>query len=132
MAIRVVIVDDDPDIRFIASRILSAEEMETAEAEDLEQLLEVLDGGFKADLILLDLTLPGASGWTVLTRLQSNPDYAKIPVVILTGHDDPEFKNAAKNRGVAGYITKPFREWELSDTVKRTVSRKLRRDPWAR
>jgi FixJ family two-component response regulator len=61
----------------------------------------------------------------------SKPEHAKIPVVILTGHDDPQFKDAAKRRGVAAYVTKPFRDWELIDAVKRVVSGRLRRDPWA-
>jgi len=45
--------------------------------------------------------------------------------------EEKQFKEAAKRRGVAGYVTKPFRDWELIDAVKKSASRKLRRDPWA-
>ncbi len=131
MPVRVLVVDDDADIRFIAGKILETAEITTEEASNLDEMFERLEKSPSVDVILLDLTMPGPSGWTALPKLQSRPAWAKIPVIILTGHDDPQFKEAAKRRGVAGYVTKPFRDWELIDAVKKSASRKLRRDPWA-
>jgi CheY-like chemotaxis protein len=130
MGVRVLVVDDDPDIRLVVRALLSAEGMEVAEAGNVNDLFASLDEQLP-DVILLDLTMPGPSGWQVLPKLQSDPARAKIPVIVLTGHNDPEFKAAAKTRGAAGYVTKPFKDWELIDAVKRHVKLVRRRDPWA-
>ena len=131
MAIRVLIVDDDPDLRSIVSTMLEAESIESDEASNVDELFAYLESHDAPDLILLDLTMPGPSGWNVFPKLQAEPKYAKIPVVVVTGHDDAEFKSAAKTRGAAGYLTKPFRDWELTDAVKRYIKLSRRSDPWA-
>jgi len=131
MAVRVLVVDDDEDLRFIVARMLAKEGIETDEAANVKELFAYLDDGGAPDLILLDLTMPGPSGWKVFPQLQSNPKTATIPVIVVTGHDDPEFKAAAKSRGAAGYLTKPFRDWELTDTVKGCIKLSRRADPWA-
>lgn len=131
MGVRVLVVDDDADVRFIVRRLLEDAGMEVHEAGSVSELFSSLDESELPDVILLDLTMPGPSGWGVLPKLQSDPLRAKIPVVVLTGHNDPEFKAAAKARGAAGYVTKPFKDWELVDAVKRHVKIARRSDPWA-
>jgi CheY-like chemotaxis protein len=131
MGVRVLVVDDDPDIRLVVKALLATEAIDVDEAGSVKALFETLDAGPLPDVILLDLTMPGPSGWNVLPKLQEDPVRAKIPVIVLTGHNDPEFKNAAKTRGAAGYITKPFKDWELIDAVKRHVKHSRRTDPWA-
>jgi len=132
MSIRVLIVDDDADLRAVVHHLLTREGMEVGEASNAEELFAALDEGELPDLILLDLTMPGSSGWNVFPRLKSDPERAKIPVIVLTGHNDPQFKEAAKARGAAGYLTKPFKDWELIDEVQRHVRGMRRIDPWAR
>ncbi len=131
MPVRVLVVDDDPDLRFIVGRMLANEGIEADEAGSVDELFTYLESNDPPDLILLDLTMPGPSGWKVFPRLQAEPKFAKIPVVVVTGHDDAEFKSAAKERGAAGYVTKPFRDWELTDAVKRLIKISRRSDPWA-
>ena len=131
MGVRVLIVDDDADLRFIVGRMLEKEGIDTDEAANVNELFSYLEDGGDPDLILLDLTMPGPSGWKVFPQLQSNPKTATIPVIVVTGHDDPEFKAAAKSRGAAGYLTKPFRDWELTDAVKKLIQLTRRADPWA-
>lgn len=132
MAVRVVVVDDDPDIRVIVRTLLNQEGIDVDEASTADELFALLDEGELPDVILLDLTMPGPSGWAVLPRLKEDPERAKIPVILLTGHNDPEFKAAAKSRGAAAYVTKPFKDWELIDAVRLHVKTKRRADPWAR
>jgi CheY-like chemotaxis protein len=129
--VRVIVVDDDADLRFIVARMLAKEGIDVDEATNVDELFTYLEDGGAPDLILLDLTMPGPSGWKVFPQLKSDPKTANIPVIVVTGHDDPEFKAAAKSRGAAGYLTKPFRDWELTDAVKRYIKLSRRADPWA-
>jgi CheY-like chemotaxis protein len=71
MSVRALIVDDDPDIRFIAGKILETAEIAVDEAGSAEEMFELLDGGAKPDVILLDLTMPGPSGWKALSERRS-------------------------------------------------------------
>jgi len=58
-------------------------------------------------IILLDLKLPGVSGQEVLDEIKSDPKLKKIPVVLLTGSDDPEDVDMCYQAGANGYISKP-------------------------
>jgi CheY-like chemotaxis protein len=131
MGIRVLVVDDDADLRLLVVRTLEKEGIEADGVGTVDELFAYLDEFELPDLILLDLTMPGPSGWNVFPRLKADPELAKIPVVVLTGHSDPEFKASAKARGAAGYLTKPFRDWELTDAVKKQIKFARRADPWA-
>ena len=118
MSIHILVVDDDPDIRFIASKILTADGNEADEAGDLDEMFSLLDGGLRPDVILLDLTMPGPSGWTAITRLQANPEYAKIPVVILTSSKEEKDLVNSYRLGVNAYIQKPVDFDQFRSVVK--------------
>jgi CheY-like chemotaxis protein len=122
MSVRVLVVDDDPEIRSVVRLVLQREGFEADEAADVDALFASLDAGTGPDLILLDLTLPGPSGWAALARLKDDPTASHIPVVLLTAHDDDQFRAAAKSKGAAGYLTKPFKNWELVDVVRRNAT----------
>ena len=81
---RVLIVDDDPDVRAVWSAIAAAEGLEIIEAENGRQAIEILehDGGFK--LIILDIIMPGAGGYETLKRIRSVERLKWIPVIIST------------------------------------------------
>ena len=124
---RVLVVDDDPSIRRLVRAFLTNEGAEILEAENVDELSGLLDGGTRPSVIVLDLSMPGKSGWTALPRLLEQGD--EIPVVILTAHNDVEFKKSAIKRGVSSYLTKPFKGWEIVDAVMKAAGPK--RDPWA-
>ena len=126
-----LVVDDDPDLRLLVVRTLAKEGIEADEVATVDELFAYLDEYELPDLILLDLTMPGPSGWNVFPRLKADPELANIPVIVVTGHDDPEFKASAKARGAAAFLTKPFRDWELTDLVKTHIKLARRGDPWA-
>lgn len=69
------------------------------------------------DLILLDLNLPGLSGFAVLRMLKADPVLAKVPVIILSGEGDSEPRDEAFRCGAVDYITKPFTDYELRARV---------------
>ena len=126
--LRVLVVDDEPMIRRLVREFLSHEGAEISEAGNIDELTEILDGGERPNVIVLDLSMPGKSGWTALPRLLEQGDV--IPVVILTAHADVEFKQSAIKRGVSSYLTKPFRGWEIVEAVLKASGNKGK-DPWA-
>ena len=73
------------------------------------------------DLILLDVKMPGISGIELCTRLRASPQLAKIPVVMLSGHDDRELVDAALAAGAKTYLTKPFVPLALIELVHQLI-----------
>ena len=126
--LRAIVVDDDADVRRLVRHILGLEGANVDEAHTVDELFRLLENGEKPDVVMLDLTMPGASGWTALPRLRSGGD--DVPVVIMTGYNDAEFRASAKARGAAAYVTKPFTALEVTSAVDVAIGRESRRDPW--
>jgi two-component system cell cycle response regulator len=72
----------------------------------------------RVDMVLCDLVMPGIDGFKFLTLLHSKPQYAGIPVIILTGQEHVEAKVKALGVGASDYLTKPFHDEELVARVK--------------
>lgn len=73
------------------------------------------------DLILLDVMLPGISGFEVCKRLKANPQLAHIPVIFLSALGGEAEKQKAFESGGTAYITKPFRVEEVLNTIQRII-----------
>jgi CheY-like chemotaxis protein len=107
MKIRVLVVDDDQDIRALVRMILESKGMVVAEAATGEEALEEL-GKTRPDLVLLDVMMPGMSGWDVLKRIKGDEKLRSIPVVMLSALEPsvedmmrPEFDE------LVDYVLKP-------------------------
>jgi two-component system nitrogen regulation response regulator NtrX len=102
----VLIVDDEAGIRFSLRGILEDEGFAVLEAESGEAGLEALESGEGADLVFLDIWLPGMDGLDVLTRIrESRPD---LPVVMISGHGTIETAVKALKIGAFDFIEKPL------------------------
>lgn len=117
---RILIVDDDVEIRAVLRKLLfnsgyAVEEAGTAE-EATEKLRDV-----EFDLVLLDLGLPDRSGHEVLEAIRSDPATRLLPVVVLTGNATKEEKLRAIREGVTDFIAKPFSAEELVPRVRSLV-----------
>lgn len=99
---RVLVVDDDPDIRELLVSVLSDDGYEAASARDGRDALEVLDR-WRADVILLDLMMPVMDGWTFAARMKEK---WTIPIVVLSAAT--EVKKHAAQLGAVDVIPKPF------------------------
>jgi CheY-like chemotaxis protein len=71
----------------------------------------------KADLILLDIEMPGISGFEFLHTIRKNPKCMSTPVIIVTGHDEPGFAEHSNSAGADAFIIKPVKPRELLKTI---------------
>jgi CheY-like chemotaxis protein len=112
MSPRILVVDDEPDIRMLTRMMLEGAGHEVIEAGTGERCIEILASGERFDLILLDIRLPGMDGWAVLERVTSRTE-EKIPVVMMSAHSSEGTLQRAESEGSAGYLVKPFKEADL-------------------
>jgi DNA-binding response OmpR family regulator len=117
---KVMVVDDEEDIRLTVSQILELGGYEVIPAETGLDCLEKLERE-KPDLVILDIMMPGISGWDVAARIKTNEDWSSIPIVFLTAKGDD------MSVGMGGltseeYIVKPFDVKKLKASVDRILS----------
>ncbi|GJM73758.1 DNA-binding response regulator [Paenibacillus macerans] len=111
---RILIVDDEPQIRKLLTVTLLAHQYSTYEATSGEE--GVLQASLiHPDLIVLDLGLPDISGMEVLNRIR---DWSNVPIIVLTAKDREEDKIAALDSGADDYVTKPFSMGELVARIR--------------
>jgi two-component system nitrogen regulation response regulator NtrX len=101
---KILIVDDDPAVRTVLSRILRGAGYQVEEAENAFQALDALDLQ-PADAVLLDIKMPGMDGLGLMDNLRQRG--LEVPVVILTGHGDQFTSRECLEAGAAAYLTKP-------------------------
>jgi DNA-binding NarL/FixJ family response regulator len=119
---RFLIVDDHPLFREAlqsAVRIAHAD-AEVFEATSIEGAIDVADAHRDLDLALLDLSLPGTTGFSGLVRFRSA--HPKLPVVVVSGHEEPELVAEALLLGIAGYIPKSTSRQEISEAIREALS----------
>lgn len=114
---KVLVVDDEPNIVLSLEFLMEQAGFEVATAEDGEQALaQVRDD--QPDLLLLDISLPGISGFDVLERLRSEEATARLPIIMLTAHGRDVEREKGMALGADDYITKPFSTQTLVEKVK--------------
>jgi len=116
---RVMLIDDEPEMYALLGRYLG----------DLGFRSILLGRGDEAvaavvrerpDAVLLDINLPGKSGWEVLELLRKHPQTHEIPILIVSGVHNPE---KSRGLGAAGHLTKPFTEGEFAEFMTRSIPR---------
>jgi len=121
MAPRVLVVDDEPMVREVMARYLELDGVVVAEAADGSAALRWL-GCNTADLIVLDVMLPGVDGLTILRHVRQTSD---VPVILLTARTIEADRIAGLELGADDYIVKPFSPREVAVRV-RTILRRSR------
>jgi two-component system KDP operon response regulator KdpE len=116
---RVLIVDDEPQIRRVMRTALSANHYEPYEARTGEEALEVLRE-FNPDVVLLDMNMPGMGGMAACRELRAVSDVA---IIVLSVRDSERDKIAALDAGADDYITKPFSVNELMARIRANLRR---------
>lgn len=116
---RILVVDDEPDIRAILRAILESENHEVLEADDGLSAYEIVRAR-SIDLVLLDAMMPGMDGYQLLEKLLGVEDFA-APVIMVTGRSDAEGMFMEMDAGAIDHIAKPFTLEEVRITVARML-----------
>jgi FixJ family two-component response regulator len=111
----IYLIDDDKSVRRGFELFLKSEGMEYKSFEGAEDFCSEFKHD-KAELLILDLSLPGMKGCDLLEKLHS--DGIHIPVIVVTAFDDPQNREFCRNHGVKAYLTKPVDGIALIDTIK--------------
>ncbi len=116
---KILVVDDEPQIRRVMRVILAGENYEVMEARSGEAAL-LRFREFLPDLVLLDLNMPGMSG---LETCRSIRDTSDVPIIVLTVRREEEEKVEALDAGADDYVTKPFGKQELLARIRAALRR---------
>jgi len=110
---RVLVVDDDPGIQKLVERTLGTRGYDVVSASNGTEGLNMIQSE-RPDIVILDKVMPDIDGFEVARRLRREPDFAHIPIIILTGASRLGDKLDAFNAGADDYLTKPFEVDELA------------------
>jgi FixJ family two-component response regulator len=111
----IAIVDDDRLIRRSLQRLLKSAGLKAKSFDSAEDFLdEGLHNGICC--IILDIGLPGMSGFELHRRLAAEPN--RLPVVFISAHDEPEVENKATQAGAIAFLSKPFEDDALLNAVQ--------------
>ena len=129
---RVLVIDDEPDILLLCRVNLGFAGHEVLEAPDGERGMELAMRD-RPDLIVLDVMLPALDGLSLLRMLRERPETSETPVILLTARAQLDDQTRGWEAGCAEYVTKPFSPVELASIVARArettpQDRQLRRD----
>ncbi|MBI2986451.1 MAG: response regulator [Deltaproteobacteria bacterium] len=119
---KILVVEDEPDIRKLVHYNLTQERFKVLEAEDGEKALKTVQRE-KPDLVVLDLMLPGLSGLEVCRNLREREETARIPILMLTAKAGEADRVVGLEMGADDYLTKPFSPRELVARVKAILRR---------
>ena len=115
---KIIVVDDDPGMNLALQRLLNAAGFRTITFSSAEALLQS-DAIESAACLVLDVHLPGLSGFELQRRLQQSG--AMCPVIFITAYDDPVSQAEAAGAGAIAYLTKPFPGRQLLDAITQAV-----------
>ena len=114
---RILVVDDDPSIRKMLTKIFELHGFQTNVAADgFEAGVKLVQ--FNPDLVLLDLYMPGMDGFEVCKQIKENPLTSRIKVLAVTGFDTKENRDRIMACGADGYLTKPVEKDRLLEEIE--------------
>jgi phosphate regulon transcriptional regulator PhoB len=119
---KILVVEDEPDIRKLVNYNLAQEHYKVIEAENGEQALKAIQRD-KPHLVVLDLMLPGLSGIELCKILRERSDTAKLPILMLTAKAGEADRVVGLEMGADDYLSKPFSPRELVARVRAILRR---------
>jgi phosphate regulon transcriptional regulator PhoB len=119
---KILVVEDEPDIRKLVQYNLAQERFKVLEAEDGEQALKIVQRD-RPHLLILDLMLPGLSGIELCRILRDRTDTARLPILMLTAKAGETDRVLGLEMGADDYLTKPFSPRELVARVRAILRR---------
>jgi pilus assembly protein CpaE len=119
---RILIVDDDPDFHLLVETVLGRRGYDLISAKDGSEALNMVKAE-QPDAVILDKIMPGMDGFEVARRLRREPDFAHLPILIVSGASQLDDKLDAFNAGADDYLTKPFEIDEMAARITAMLRR---------
>lgn len=116
----IIVVDDDIEIRQLLTQYLEKNGFLVTALEDGEQLISLMQQAPSADLVVLDIMLPGIDGFDACRQLRS---FSQIPVIMLTANSDDVDRVVGLELGADDYLAKPFNPRELLARIRAILRR---------
>ncbi|HUE30613.1 MAG TPA: response regulator [Verrucomicrobiae bacterium] len=113
---RILVVEDDPDVRGALRAVLEGESYEVIESEDGADALAKLKSGPRPSVILLDLMMPGMNGWQFMDEVRVRPDLRRVPIIVVSAYGSAD---GVRSVGATDYLKKPFDPEALLEVVSR-------------
>ena len=122
---RVLVVDDEPDIRRVVRMMLEKAGYDVLEAEDGQAAIEVINTGenrLMLDAVVCDMRMPKINGVEAMAYFRDN--FPHVPMVVLTGFPDTEMAVSCMREGVVDYLVKPVEGEHLRSAVSRAMAQR--------
>ncbi len=120
---RVMIVDDSPTVRFMTSAVVEGAGWMAITAKDGIEAMELLQSGAELPAIILsDVEMPRMDGYGLVSTIRKTAGLSHIPVIFITSRAGEKHRQKAAELGIDEYLTKPFADAELTETVERLTS----------
>lgn len=103
-----LVVDDSRAMRMILRRIMSDQGYDVVDAADGQEALDVLEGGARPDVALIDWNMPNVNGLELITRIRKNPEWRSITLMMVTTESEYDQIVRALAAGAHEYVIKPF------------------------
>ncbi len=116
---RILVVDDEEDLRTLLNNVVAGAGYEVVTAEDGEEAIRKLKTS-RFDVALLDIQMPNKSGIEVLKYIQKNAQHTKS--IILTGYGDLKHAMEAREFGALDFISKPYKLEDVLSTIERVLA----------
>ena len=113
-----LVIDDSVNVRRLLALTLEKAGYDVEQARDGEDAFDKLDNGLVVDSIVCDVEMPRMDGYSFLSKLRSRPEYAEIPVTMLTSRSGEKHRRLAMNLGATAYFSKPYQERVLLQKLK--------------
>jgi two-component system, chemotaxis family, sensor histidine kinase and response regulator PixL len=118
----VMVVDDSVNVRRFLALTLEKAGFRVEQAKDGQQALEIVQSGLPIQAVVCDIEMPRLDGYGFLANLKSIPSAQALPVVMLTSRSGEKHRKLAFSLGAKGYFSKPFREYDLLQTLNRLIA----------
>lgn len=119
---RVLIVEDDPSQALFAESVLNGAGMQAQVASVTSEVMAAMEQ-LRPDLVLMDLHMPGLDGAELTSLIRAHADFSTVPIVFLTGDEDPERRFEALDLGADDFLRKPVRPKHLISAVQNRIVR---------
>jgi len=122
---RVLVVDDEPDVRKVVKMTLTKAGYDVIEAEDGEKAIEAINEGenpLLLDVIICDIRMPKINGVEAINYFQQQ--WPRVPLIVLTGFPDMEMATGFIKKGAVAYLVKPVGKEQLTNAVAKAIEQR--------